>query len=146
MLQGLLVHFILYAVDPGFYSTNWLFLGKTHLKLGEKAKAKEWLQKTVNFDGSFAGDEEDVQVNVACIIGKSISVSSGMQLKQCFKFTEAHSVEVEVNVLAEVVWSVVNQWVPTATFSVAALTDCIPSEPITYAQAKAEAKKLLSGL
>ena len=69
-----------------------------------------------------------------------------MQLKQSFKFTEAHTVEVEVNVLAEVVQSVVNQWVPTATFSVAALTVCIPSEPITYAQAKAEAKKLLSGL
>lgn len=75
MLQGLLIHLFLYSVDPGFYSTNWLFLGKTHLKLGEKAKAKEWLQKTVAFDGSFAGDEEDTQVNAACIIRKSISVS-----------------------------------------------------------------------
>lgn len=73
-LQGLLIHF-LYAVEPGFYSTNWLFLGKTHLKLGEKAKAKEWLQKTVAFNGPFAGDEEDMQVNVACTIEKSISVS-----------------------------------------------------------------------
>ena len=51
-------------MDPGFYSSNWLYLGKTHLKLGEKAKAKEWLQKTVAFDGSFAGDEEDKQVSV----------------------------------------------------------------------------------
>ena len=38
-----------------------------------------------------------------------------MQLRQSFKFTEAQRVEVEVSVLAEVVWSVVNQWAPTAS-------------------------------
>ena len=61
------------AVEPGFYSTNWLFLGKTHLKLGEKAKAKEWLEKTVAFNGSFAGDEEDKQVHQC---GVSVIVNS----------------------------------------------------------------------
>ena len=38
-----------------------------------------------------------------------------MQLRQSFKFTEAQRVEVEVSVLAEVVWSVVNHWAPTAS-------------------------------
>ena len=51
-------------MEPEFYSTNWLYLGKTYLKLGQKEEAKEWLQKTVAFDGAFAGDEEDKQVSV----------------------------------------------------------------------------------
>ena len=69
-----------------------------------------------------------------------------MQLRQSFKFTEAQRVEVEVSVLAEVVWSVVISGHQQPACSVAALTHCISSHPITYAQAKAEAKKLLSGL
>ena len=55
------------VVEPGFYSTNWLFLGKAHLKLGEKEKAKEWLQRTVAFNGSSAGNEEDNKVYTSVI-------------------------------------------------------------------------------
>ena len=49
-------------MEPGFYSTNLLFLGKTYWRLGDKEKAKEWLEKTVAFDGPCAGDVEDIQV------------------------------------------------------------------------------------
>ena len=37
-----------YAAAPGFYSRNWLFIGKCYLRLGKKADAKEWLQKTAS--------------------------------------------------------------------------------------------------
>ena len=70
------------AVEPGFYSTNWLFLGKAYLKLGEKVKAKEWLQKTVACNGCFAGDEEDKQVSVACMVRRSMfDICISMQVK-----------------------------------------------------------------
>lgn len=58
-----------------------------------------------------------------------------MQFRQSFKFTEAQSVEVEVSVLAEDVWSVVNQWAPTASMFRCSFdwTDCISSShPINY--------------
>jgi tetratricopeptide (TPR) repeat protein len=48
-------------LEPEFYSTNLLFLGKTYWRLGDKEKAKEWLEKTVAFDGPCAGDVEDIQ-------------------------------------------------------------------------------------
>ena len=98
-----LLRSLTYAVEPGFYSTNWLFLGKAHLKLGEKEKAKEWLQRTVAFNGSFAGDEEDKQVHEC---GITVITNTGM-------------------------------------------LNCSPSlHPFSshVTQAKAEAKKLLSGL
>jgi tetratricopeptide (TPR) repeat protein len=36
--------------DPGFYAANTLYIGKCHLALGNKPKAKEWLQKVVEFE------------------------------------------------------------------------------------------------
>lgn len=33
------------AVKPGFYSANWLFLGKCYLQLGHVSEGKEWLKK-----------------------------------------------------------------------------------------------------
>ena len=61
-----LVHAL--VVEPGFYSTNWLFLGKTYLRLGEKEKAREWLEKTVAFDGPCVGDVEDIKVCVCFVL------------------------------------------------------------------------------
>lgn len=44
--------------EPGFYCTNWLYLGKTHLKLGHKEEARQWLQKTLEFQATQPDDEE----------------------------------------------------------------------------------------
>jgi tetratricopeptide (TPR) repeat protein len=33
--------------EPGFYCDNQLMLGKTHLKLGHREEAKQWLIKTI---------------------------------------------------------------------------------------------------
>ena len=47
-----------YTAEPGFYTTNWLFIGKSYLRLGKKAEAKEWLQKTADHISRTADDEE----------------------------------------------------------------------------------------
>jgi len=56
-LFGLLLFAI---VEPGFYSANWLYLGKVFYQLGQKDKARHWLEKTANYHPK---NEEDVQVN-----------------------------------------------------------------------------------
>jgi len=38
-------------VEPGFYSMNFLYLGKTYQRLSQKDKAREYLQKVVDFAG-----------------------------------------------------------------------------------------------
>ncbi|OCT74867.1 uncharacterized protein LOC379486 isoform X1 [Xenopus laevis] len=46
-------------VDPHFYSTNLLFLGKTYLKLKNKSLALDWLTKAKDFP---ARSDEDIEV------------------------------------------------------------------------------------
>ena len=36
--------------NPDFYCDNKLMLGKTHLRLGHKQEAKQWLTKTVAYN------------------------------------------------------------------------------------------------
>ena len=50
-------------VNPGFYSSNWLYIGKCYIKLGKNAEAKPWLQKTVEYNGVLLGDDEEVGYN-----------------------------------------------------------------------------------
>ena len=46
------------TVEPGFYSTNWLFIGKCHQHLGNKQEARKWLQKAANYECHNADDEK----------------------------------------------------------------------------------------
>ena len=48
-------------VQSGFFSTNWLFIGKCYLKLNNKAEAKPWLQKTADYV-SEDPDEKEVSL------------------------------------------------------------------------------------
>jgi len=49
--------------EPGFYSANWLYLGKVYLKLGQRDKAHYWLKKAANYHPE---NQEDVEVNLSC--------------------------------------------------------------------------------
>lgn len=51
------------VVKPGFYSSNWLYIGKCYIKLGKTAEAKPWLQKTVEYNGVLLGDDKEVGYN-----------------------------------------------------------------------------------
>lgn len=48
------------VVNPGFYSSNWLYIGKCYIKLGKHAEAKPWLQKTAGYNGVLLGDDIEV--------------------------------------------------------------------------------------
>ena len=45
-------------VEPGFYSTNWLFIGKCHLQLGRVSEGGEWLKKVAAHPGEVVEDLE----------------------------------------------------------------------------------------
>lgn len=45
-------------VEPNFYSKNQMMLGKTYSRLKNKEKAKEWLEKTLEYPGKRFDDEE----------------------------------------------------------------------------------------
>ncbi|KAL5489617.1 hypothetical protein EMCRGX_G018732 [Ephydatia muelleri] len=45
-------------VQPGFYVSNWLYLGKTYSQLGKKTDAKEWLSKAASVKSE---DPKDVE-------------------------------------------------------------------------------------
>ena len=49
------------AVSPGFYSTNWLFIGKCFLQLGRVQEGGEWLKKVANFSSEVEEDLEAKQ-------------------------------------------------------------------------------------
>lgn len=49
---------------PGFYMVNWLWLGKCHLAMGHKEKAKPWLEKVVGYDTHL---EEELEVLSICV-------------------------------------------------------------------------------
>lgn len=51
---------ILSPVKPGFYPTNWLYLGKTYVQLGQTGKARDWLQKAADHTPK---NQEDVDVS-----------------------------------------------------------------------------------
>ncbi len=46
------------AVEPGFYSTNWLFLGKCYLQLGKVEEGGTWLKKTALYVSDVEEDNE----------------------------------------------------------------------------------------
>lgn len=45
-------------IEPGFYSTNWLYLGQTHLKLGQKEEARRWLLLAAGIESTRGDDVE----------------------------------------------------------------------------------------
>jgi hypothetical protein len=49
------VHF---TVEPGFYPTNWLFIGKCHLQLGKVEEGSKWLIKIATHQSSVSDDIE----------------------------------------------------------------------------------------
>ena len=51
---------VLILAEPGFYSANWLYLGKVYHKLGQADKARHWLQKAAGYDPK---NQEDIEVN-----------------------------------------------------------------------------------
>ena len=56
--------FLFFLLDePGFYCDNHLMLGKTHLKLGHKEEARQWLEKTIECKAKRPEDEK-VEINV----------------------------------------------------------------------------------
>lgn len=50
--------------NPGFYMVNWLWLGKCYLAIGNKDKAKPWLEKVVGYDTQL---EEELEVLSMCV-------------------------------------------------------------------------------
>ena len=50
--------FSLFAVEPGFYPTNWLFIGKCHLQLGKVEEGSKWLIKIATYQSSVSDDIE----------------------------------------------------------------------------------------
>ena len=53
------------TVSPGFYSSNWLFIGKCYLSLGKKDEARVWLEKAANYTSDvLMGDDNEVSVCV----------------------------------------------------------------------------------
>lgn len=38
------------SVKAGFFSHNWLFLGKTHYQLSNREEARRWLTKVVELE------------------------------------------------------------------------------------------------
>lgn len=51
LLAIMIIIMLLYAyftVQPGFYSTNWLFIGKCYLQLGKVSEGGEWLKKAAS--------------------------------------------------------------------------------------------------
>lgn len=56
----LIITSLLILAEPGFYSANWLYLGKVYHKLGQADKARHWLQKAADYDPK---NQEDIEVN-----------------------------------------------------------------------------------
>ena len=54
----------MFVVEPSFYSTNQYMIGLMHLKLGNKAQAKEWFEKLLKFE---VIKDEDTQVIVVLL-------------------------------------------------------------------------------
>jgi len=48
-------------VDPNFYSSNLLMIGKVYIKVGEKEKAKSFLLKTLNYNASTDEDFNNIE-------------------------------------------------------------------------------------
>lgn len=46
------------TAEPGFFMTNWLWLGKTLVKLRKKREAKVWLQKMAEAEVVSVDDKE----------------------------------------------------------------------------------------
>jgi len=46
------------AVDPEFYSTNWLYIGKCYLQLGKVQEGSVWLKKTAAHQSDVEEDNE----------------------------------------------------------------------------------------
>ena len=93
------------TVDPGFYSTNLLYLGKTHLGMGQKEEARKWLTKTVQFDGPCAGDVEDKIVHIIDTANESnLSVASSVYVRMFCRLNQrpancSRTCEAAVNLL-----------------------------------------------
>ena len=47
-----------FTVEPGFYPTNWLFIGKCHLQLGKVEEGSKWLIKIATHQSSISDDIE----------------------------------------------------------------------------------------
>ena len=65
---------LLYLDEPGFYSANWLYIGKCFIKLKNKPKAREWLQRVLDEGGSH---DDDKDVSERCC---KWNVECGIQL------------------------------------------------------------------
>ena len=46
------------TAEPGFFMTNWLWMGKTLVKLRKKREAKVWLQKMAEAEVVSVDDKE----------------------------------------------------------------------------------------
>jgi len=57
-----LAHFLkAEEVDPNFYSSNLLMIGKVYMKTGEKEKAKSFLLKTLNYNAKTEEDFDNIE-------------------------------------------------------------------------------------
>uniref|UniRef100_A0A1I8IAZ5 Regulator of microtubule dynamics protein 1 n=1 Tax=Macrostomum lignano TaxID=282301 RepID=A0A1I8IAZ5_9PLAT len=45
-------------VDPNFYSSNLLYIGKAYLRKGDRTNARTYLQRTVNYKGDTVDDKQ----------------------------------------------------------------------------------------
>lgn len=54
-------------IEPGFYPTNWLFIGKCHLQLGKVEEGSKWLIKIATHQSSVSDDIEAKEEAVALL-------------------------------------------------------------------------------
>ncbi len=54
-------------VEEGFFSQNWLYIGKTYYSLKKKEEAKVWLQKAAGIAGDNQDDKEVGNITGTCI-------------------------------------------------------------------------------
>lgn len=64
------------AVEPGFYSTNWLYIGKCYLQLGRVQEGGEWLKKVAAYHSEVEEDLEAQQEAIQLLKKLGINWSS----------------------------------------------------------------------
>ena len=73
------------SAEPGFYSANWLYLGKVHLKLGQADKARHWLQKAADYHPK---NQEDIEVKFGLHVAIDIFITLAIVQKGGRGFTQ----------------------------------------------------------
>lgn len=53
-------NYVILTVEEGFFSQNWLYIGKCHHNLKNKREARVWIEKVAAIDPGDDQDEREV--------------------------------------------------------------------------------------